>query len=569
MLGKDELAQTPSGKGPRNWTLAQRLSAMSALVIAVVAVLSVIELLSLASMDTATNRAIALLEPAQVQAQVLINDLNTEETSVQTYLLSGSSGVLFPYNEAPQTIGADAAKLQTLITNYPSLQADLAEVLRGNANWRANWANPSIELKRTSATPSQAVARQLLVRTSEFTTLRQHAIQLADDAGTLSDAARATLNAARTRLTIVSIIVLLALLAATGALFVGLRRLVATPLGNLEAAVRDVAGGDLRRQLPVGGPPEVRWLGESVEVMRDRIVSELEAVEAARAELAEQAEALRLANADLDRFADVASHDLQEPLRKVAGFSRLLIERYGDRLDDRGLEFASYAADGATHMRSLIEDLLSYFRITRSIARMRTVALSEVIAAALRELSGPLENSGARVSVGELGEVLGDPVLLTALFERLLANAVEYRSARPLEIRIDAVRRNGLVRISVADNGEGIQPEYAERVFGIFQRLHHDNEGGTGIGLALCRRIVEVHGGTIWVDTGRFDGATVHLELPLGQPSVEPVASPSADRFGTAHSEPTTSTGGITPESDVEAQPDASGISSSPVTPSA
>lgn len=518
VLGHEDATARPRSARPRGWTIGRRLSAIFAALGILLALFAAIGGFALRSMDAATNKSIALLDPAQVDIQVLVNDLDSEQSSVRTFLLSGSKALLFDYNQSPAAIASETAALHPLIAGYPTLTGDLGRVIAENTSWRSGWADPSIALKEGAVGATPALEHTLLQRTNESAVVLADATTLANDAAAATTAARNTLNSTRSRLTVVSIIFLLALIATAIVVFLGLRRWVGKPIEELDEEVGAVAGGDLRRDLASSGVPEIVGLAASVGMMRDRILEQVEVVERARSSLAEQAEALRRANADLEQFADVASHDLQEPLRKVAGFCDLLIERYGDRLEDRGLEFVQYAADGCRRMRALIDDLLTYSRVTENNARMRDVGLGEVVRVASRHLSGMLDAAGARLEVGDLPHVWGDPSLLEALFENLLRNSTTFRGLRPLEIRIAAETGNGIAHVTVADNGQGIQPEYAEQVFSIFQRLHHDDATGTGLGLALCRRIVEVHHGRIWVDLGRFDGATLHVELPTVDP---------------------------------------------------
>ena len=228
-------------------------------------------------------------------------------------------------------------------------------------------------------------------------------------------------------------------------------------------------------------------------------------------------EAVRRSNEDLQQFAYVASHDLQEPLRMVASFLQLLERRYGPRLDEAGREYIQFAVDGAVRMKRLIEDLLSFSRIDSRGAEPKPTDLGEVIQAACENLVSTIADNGARITIGlDLPWVLGDELQLIRLMQNLIGNGIKYRSPERFpEIRIDARRRGEMWEISVADNGIGIAPEYHERIFMIFQRLHGLGKyEGTGIGLAICKRIVERHGGEIRVDSREGSGATFSFTLP-------------------------------------------------------
>jgi light-regulated signal transduction histidine kinase (bacteriophytochrome) len=255
-----------------------------------------------------------------------------------------------------------------------------------------------------------------------------------------------------------------------------------------------------------------------MEAMRRRVVDELAVSQAARVELDERAADLARSNAELEQFAYVASHDLQEPLRKVTAFSQLLQQRYGGQLDDRADQYIHFAVDGAKRMQILINDLLAFSRVGRQGALPVAVDADELVDTALANLASSLAETGARVTRSPLPPVAAVPALAAAVFQNLIGNAVKF--ARPgvaPHVTISGRTDDGWVELCVADDGIGIEPAYADRVFVIFQRLHtKEAYPGTGIGLALCRKIVEQHGGRIWIDTDAAaqPGTVVRFTLP-------------------------------------------------------
>jgi signal transduction histidine kinase len=312
-----------------------------------------------------------------------------------------------------------------------------------------------------------------------------------------------------------------------------LDRLISRPVTDLAEQVRLVAGGDYERPIASSGSPELRSLAGDVDGMRRQIAAELKVVREARAQvesvnaqLEAKAEELTRSNRDLEQFAYVASHDLQEPLRKVASFCQLLQRRYAGQLDERADQYIGFAVDGAQRMQRLISDLLAFSRIGRITSGFRRVELAKVLPEVQYQLA---ERAGedAEISWSDLPAVDGEDPLLTTLFVNLIGNSLKFRTPGvPPVIRVSAQRDGDFWKINVRDNGIGIEREFADKVFVIFQRLHpRDAYEGTGIGLAIVKKIVEYHGGRIWLDLAVEQGASIWFTMPATPD--EPTTPPS------------------------------------------
>jgi hypothetical protein len=465
-------------------------------------------------------------QPAVSVSQDLLSDLVNQETGVRGYALSNNASLLQPYDEYRTQETVDETKLRKLVgRGHPDLMADINAFAAAAKQWRADIAAPFIDrVRQHDPLVAQDVAG--LVAKSRFDIIRQRSARLTADL----NGVRGTAVTARRH----SAIYVWTTLSATGILMLaivwfvwrGLRRSVLDPIERLAIQTQQVAEGDTAQAIVPYGPPELAALGADVDAMRARIADDLAMVERSRAELLKRTDELARSNADLEQFAYIASHDLSEPLRKVANFCQLLERQYGDQLDARAREYIDFAVDGAKRMQLLINDLLAFSRVGRTADAFVPVPLGEALTQAVGNLESAITAAGARIDRVAMPTVLGDKMLLVALFQNLIGNAVKYRSETAPVVGITVESSVDEWQISVTDNGIGIEPQYAERIFAIFQRLHlRDEYEGTGIGLALCRKIVEFHGGRIWLDSENSAqnpdsrGATLTFALPQARTS--------------------------------------------------
>ena len=478
--------------------------------------------IALVSLHDARNRVVDVIDPATTAAQQLDNALVNQETGVRGYALSAEQSFLTPYTDGVAAEQAAVSTLRQLASQLPAATtADLDSVINQLRSWRTRYAQPTIS--QVSRTGKPVVSPDIITGKAEFDALRAKTAVLQADVTSARSSALATLNDSSTTLDGVFIAVAIGLAVIVLVLALGLRAVAIRPLHRLAAQVRQVADGDFDHEVTVRGSREVTQLAADVNTMRERILQELSATRDANVILQAHTTELQRSNTELEQFAYVASHDLQEPLRKVASFSQLLQRRYAGKLDARADQYIEFAVDGAKRMQALINDLLAYSRVGRSDREPALVSSDVALTQARANLAEQIEETGATIETGHLPLVLAELPLLIAVFQNLLSNALKFSGGKPPRVVITVGRDEPFWLFSFSDNGIGIEPEYAERIFVIFQRLHERTAyTGTGIGLSMTRKIIENFGGRIWLDTSFTGGTRFFFTLPMPPETMTP-----------------------------------------------
>ncbi|HEX5308453.1 MAG TPA: ATP-binding protein [Solirubrobacteraceae bacterium] len=454
--------------------------------------------------------------PSVRASLALENALINQETGIRGYVLTGEPRFLQPYHDGQHDEAAAFVQLRAHDhADGPIASGDVEAVHDAVELWQSTYIASALAGadRRPRTISTELEGKHLFDSVRSGLTRLQQALQAEDTA------ARTKLNSAAAKLEALLIVAAVLILSGVLAAGVLLRGAITLPLARLGREARRVAGGEFANPLDTtGGAREITEVGSEIDAMRRRIVEELASLEAGRVQLQAQAIELQRSNAELEQFAYVASHDLQEPLRKIASFCQALQQRYGGQLDDRADQYIDFAVDGAKRMQALINDLLAFSRVGRDGRANEHVELQDALSDARRALAALLESNDARIEHGPLPAVRGDRAQLASLFQNLIGNAVKFRGPQAPLVRIEAERQDEMWQLSCSDNGIGIDPEYAERIFLIFQRLHtREAYDGSGIGLAMCRKIVEYHGGRIWLDPDQRQGARFCFTLPIDE----------------------------------------------------
>ena len=510
------------------WSLQQRVNRSIIGVLLLLMFLIAVVVTSLLAVKRTGDQVVDRWNPARLSSQEAIGAMLNQETGVRGFATSLDESFLQPYTDNLQVERDDEQDLGRDLGGDEELLDLLHDFHLAVAAWQTNVAEPYIgraqegdpTVGRDAASPDAKAA---------FDRIRVAAAALDTKLTARTDQAKEARDRAFLYVWVTVGVGTCLLLGVGLVLGRGLRRSVLAPMTGLAHATRQVAAGDLEREITPSGPQEIVELGIDVDLMRARLADQILRIERARLHLQQRSAELARSNADLEQFAYVASHDLSEPLRKVTNFGQLLERQYADQLDDKARQYIAFMVDGAKRMQVLINDLLSFSRVGRTTDHFVPVDLDQTLDRVLSTLDDTIQEAGIEVRrSGPLPTVPGDRTLLTALLQNLIGNSVKYRSPdRPLVIEIGSTKEGDRWRITVADNGIGVDPQYADRIFTIFQRLHvRDAYGGTGIGLALCRKIVQFHRGRIWLANraeSEGPGATFQFTLPERQAPMETV----------------------------------------------
>jgi signal transduction histidine kinase len=515
----------------RTWTLRRRVAALCVTVGVLLAALGIVAALTAADSNDRTDTLVNRTGPMRTASESLATAFVDQETAIRGFAISGREDDLRPYNDGFAAQNQLIAQIDQLLGagGDARIRGALQDVQRRADEWRAAVAIPVISAVRTQG-PGAGQALVEAASTTRFDALRSSVATLQQEIQVLRAASVEAARKAGNTLVAIEIAAAAIIILAGAGLLLLLDRLVSQPVVELAEQVRAVADGAYEKRITSRGSPELAALADDVDGMRRQIAAELREVREARAQvewineqLKIQADELTRSNRDLEQFAYVASHDLQEPLRKVASFCQLLQRRYAGQLDERADQYIAFAVDGAQRMQRLINDLLAFSRIGRLTAGFTDVDLNRVLDDVTSQLEARNEDDG-EIVWSDLPTVEGEEPLLSTLFANLIGNSLKFRRPDvPPVIRITAERDGKEWRINVRDNGIGIEAEFADKVFVIFQRLHaRDAYEGTGIGLAIVKKIVEYHGGRIWLDLDVDEGTSINFTLPAAVTPDEP-----------------------------------------------
>ncbi len=491
------------------------LSAAAAVLLGVALVLLIV---AVTSQRDAARTAFRSQEALAVGSQ-LENSIITMENGLRGYVASGQPRLLQPVNDALRRYPAQTRALARLVSRDPVQRRRVTAITGAIERYVNFWVRLVIGLAVDDLDDARS---QLLTRND-----RERLDPIRAEFARLFASERAVINArqkraeSRSARAIASGIGGLAFVIAVAFGFtLYLRRSILRPVLTVADATGRLAAGDLDTRVPAEREDEIGDLAHGFNQMADSLARGRAQLERSNAELTRS-------NAELEQFASVTSHDLQAPLTTISMYTELLERKRGAGRD--GEEYVDGIRAATQQARTLIRDLLEYSRAGRGQISLERVPAASIVEASLERLAGAIEESGAEIEIGELPVVLADRGNLCRVLQNLVGNALKFTGGRTPRVRIAAERDGELWRFCVRDNGIGMDPQHSERIFEPFRRLHgEDDYPGTGIGLAVCERIIEQHGGRIWVSSTPGEGSVFYFTLPaVDHPWAEREAPPT------------------------------------------
>jgi len=479
------------------------LSATAALLLGLALVLLIVAVTSQRdAARTAFRSQQALATGGQLE-----NSLITIENGLVGYVASGQEQLLTPANAALRQYPVQLRDLRRLVSQDRGQRARVDRIAGQIDDYVHLWVQSIIGLARTNLDDarSQLTADDDRVRLAD---VRGELARLFDRERTvIADRTdRAESRSARAIAFGLGGLVLVIAISVGFTLY--LRRSIVRPVLAVATATGRLAAGDLDTRVPAEREDELGVLAHGFNAMADSLAR-------GRAELERSNSELTRSNAELEQFASVTSHDLQAPLTTISMYTELLERRRTIQRNGGEPDLVDGIREATQQARGLIRDLLEYSRAGRGTLEVEEVPASLIVDDALERLAGAIEETGAHIKVGEMPIVLADRGNLCRVFQNLVGNAVKFTSGGNPVVSIEAARDGGLWRFSVRDNGIGMKPEHTQRIFEPFQRLHGEEDyAGTGIGLAVCERIIDQHGGRIWVQSAPGEGSVFHFTIP-------------------------------------------------------
>ena len=451
----------------------------------------------------------------------LANQLETSLLSIESglnrYVTTEDETYLRLVNRDLAAYPAITRRLSGLVSSDPRQQARVRAIGEAIRDYDVFWATTLVEIAREDGFPNARSQVETDGGRSRIDDIRAQFTELFDRERAVIRAREDSAERLSTRAIGLGIGGLLLVIVIATGFTLYLRRAVLRPVRTVADATGRLAAGDLSTRVPDKREDELGELARGFNSMADSL-------ERGRAELERSNAELTRSNSELEQFASVTSHDLQAPLTTISMYAELLERRRGATTDGNGAGGELDLVDGIRHAtqqaRGLIRDLLEYSRAGRGQLALEQVPAERVVGQALEALAGAIEEAHAVVTVGELPVVLADRANLCRVFQNLIGNAVKFTGDRTPRVSIEAEREGEHWRFSVRDNGIGMNPEHARRIFEPFQRLHGEEDyPGTGIGLAVCERIIDQHGGRIWVSSTPGEGSVFHFTLPAATPA--------------------------------------------------